>query len=140
MLVLHVSLNVWKESCKFCVFFVLYVCAHVGESFLYTCWSKDLSIQNPCGTFSTPKVLHRSSKIHFPFKDERAVWPVHVNMALCARIKAPQRRERVHVIGLCWGRRWRGVTGRAGHGGGRALSCPLQPFKDNKSQPPRHSH
>lgn len=69
------------------------VCAHVGESFLYTCRSKDLSIQNPCGTFSTPKVLHRSSKIHFPFKDERAVWPVHVNTALCARLRVPQRRE-----------------------------------------------
>lgn len=30
-----------------------------------------------------------------------------------------------------------GVTGRAGHRGERALSCPLQPFKDNKPQPPR---
>lgn len=109
--------------------------AHVGESFLYTCRSKDISIQNPCGIFSTPKVLHRSSKIHFPFKDEGAVWPVHVNTALCARIRAPQRRERVHAIGLCWERRWTEVTGRAGHGGDGALSCPLQPFKDNK--PPR---
>ena len=35
------------------------------------------------------------------------------------------------------GERVDGVTGRAGHRGKRALSCPLQPLKDNKPQPPR---
>lgn len=118
-----------------CVF--VCVCARVGESSLYTCCSEDLSIQNPRGTFSTPKVLHRACKIHFPFKEEGAVWPVRVNTAVCARIKEAERRESVHVIGLCRERRWTGVRGRAGHRGERALSCPLQPFKDNKPQPPR---
>lgn len=78
-----------------------YVCARAGESSLYTCCSEDLSIQDPHGTFSTPKVLHRSCKIHFPFKEERAIWPVHVSTAVCARIKEAERRESVHVIGLC---------------------------------------
>lgn len=45
----------------------LCVCAHTHR----TCCSKNLSIQNPCGTFSIPKVLHWSCKIHFPFKEER---------------------------------------------------------------------
>ncbi|CAG08927.1 unnamed protein product [Tetraodon nigroviridis] len=73
---------------------------------------------------------------HERHSKERAVWPIDVNTAACARIKEAEGRESVHVIGLCRERRWTGVTGRAGHRGERALLCPLQPFKDNKPQPP----
>lgn len=90
----------------------------------------------PLGHSVHQKCFTAPAKIHFPCKEERAVWPVHVNTAVCAWIKQAERRESLHVIGLCRERRWIGVTGKAGHQGKRALSCPLQSFKDNKPQPP----